>query len=62
VQEAINAVSKPAISKDDLRSLQDSYSRDWDLGEGAHPCNLKSSTDPAGQVRSDYVPPPVLVA
>ena len=28
----------------------------------AHPCDLKSSTDPSGRVRSGYVPPPVLIA
>jgi aryl-alcohol dehydrogenase-like predicted oxidoreductase len=62
VQEAINAVDKPAISKADLRALDESYANDWDLGPDAHPCNLKSSTDPSGQVRSRYVPSPVMVA
>ena len=36
--------------------------RDWGLGAEAHACNLKSSTDPSGQVRSEYVAPPVLLA
>ena len=38
------------------------YERDWGLGAEAHACNLKSSTDPSGQVRSEYVAPPVLLA
>ena len=62
VQEAVNAVSKPNLSKQDLNELNESYSKDWDLGPDAHPCNLKSSTDPTGVVRSDYVAPPVLIA
>jgi len=44
------------------REINQNYSRDWDLGAEAHPCDLKSSTDPEGHVRSSYVPPPVLMA
>ena len=62
VQEAVNAVTKPNLSGDQLRELAREYECDWNLGTDAHPCNLKSSTDPAGQVRSGYVPPPVLIA
>ncbi len=62
VTEAVNAVDKPRISANDLNWLLDQYQNDWGLGDNAHACNLKSSTDPSGQVRSDYVPPPVLMA
>lgn len=62
VQEAVNAVTKPNISREDLGQLSRDYADDWGLGEAAHACNLKSSTHPSGQVRSEYVPPPVLIA
>lgn len=62
IQEAVNAVSKPDIRPSDLNWLLEQYQNDWGLGENAHPCNLKSSTDPSGQVRSEYVPPPVYIA
>ena len=62
VQEAVNAVTKPNLSHDDLAELSREYERDWGLGIDAHACNLKSSIDPAGAVRSEYVAPPVLIA
>jgi aryl-alcohol dehydrogenase-like predicted oxidoreductase len=62
VQEAVNAVTRPNLSGDQLRELAAAYECDWNLGADAHACNLKSSVDPAGQVRSEYVPPPVLIA
>lgn len=62
VQEAVNAVTKPNISREDLAALSRQYADDWELGNGAHACNLKSSTAEGGQVRSEYVPPPVLIA
>lgn len=62
VQEAVDAVTKPSISKDDLNQLARDYASDWNLGPAAHACDLKSSTAEAGSVRSDYVAPPVLVA
>jgi aryl-alcohol dehydrogenase-like predicted oxidoreductase len=62
VQEAVNAVAKPNLSGDQLRELAREYECDWNLGADAHACNLKSSVDPSGQVRSEYVPPPVLIA
>jgi aryl-alcohol dehydrogenase-like predicted oxidoreductase len=43
-----------------LRELADLYERDFGLGESAHPCDLKSSTDPSGSVRSGYVEPVTL--
>ena len=44
------------------RGAQSSRAKDWNLGPEAHPCDLKSSTDVSGRVRSGYVPPPIYVA
>ena len=62
IKEAADAVYKPRLTHDEMAELARDYAVDWDLGDEAHPCDLKSSTDPSGKVRSDYVPPPVLMA
>jgi aryl-alcohol dehydrogenase-like predicted oxidoreductase len=62
IKEAADAVYKPRLTGDEMAELARDYALDWDLGDEAHPCDLKSSTDPSGKVRSDYVPPPVLMA
>ena len=62
IQEAAAAVDKPNLSRQELGELAADYARDWGLGPDAHPCDLKSSTDPSGKVRSGYIPPPVLMA
>jgi aryl-alcohol dehydrogenase-like predicted oxidoreductase len=62
ITEACDAVDKPAISPGVMRELADAYAKDFDLGSEAHPCDLKSSIDPSGRVRSSYLPPPVLIA
>ncbi|HEY8749406.1 MAG TPA: aldo/keto reductase [Tepidisphaeraceae bacterium] len=62
IKEAAESTDKPNLSLQELRQISDDYARDWDLGPEAHPCNLKSSTDPSGQVRSGYVPSPMLIA
>jgi aryl-alcohol dehydrogenase-like predicted oxidoreductase len=62
IKEACDAVDKPNLSFDELKQIALDYGRDWGLGPDAHPCNLKSSTDVSGQVRSSYVAPPVLIA
>jgi aryl-alcohol dehydrogenase-like predicted oxidoreductase len=62
IQEACEAVDKPNLSGAELGQLARDYAKDWDLGPDAHPCDLKSSVEPGGQVRSGYVPPPVFVA
>ena len=62
IAEACEATDKPDLSKAELSEIAKDYARDWDLGDDAHPCNFKSSTDPSGQVRSSYIPPPVLIA
>ena len=62
IAEACEAVDKPNLSTAELRQLANDYSRDWDLGPEAHPCDLKSSVEPGGSTRSGYVTPPVFVA
>jgi aryl-alcohol dehydrogenase-like predicted oxidoreductase len=62
IAEACEAADMPDLPAPQLAQLAREYARDWDLGEQAHPCDLKSSTDASGRVRSGYVPPPVLLA
>jgi aryl-alcohol dehydrogenase-like predicted oxidoreductase len=62
IREAAESTGKPDLNKAEMTQLAEDYARDWGLGSDAHPCNLKSSTDPSGSVRSSYIPPPVLVA
>jgi aryl-alcohol dehydrogenase-like predicted oxidoreductase len=62
IAEACAAVDKPNLSQSQMRQLAEDYARDWNLGPEAHPCDIKSSVDPSGAVRSSYVPSPVLIA
>jgi aryl-alcohol dehydrogenase-like predicted oxidoreductase len=62
IQEAAESVDKPNLTQAELIELAELYATDFGLGPDAHPCNLKSSTDLSGQVRSTYVPAPVLIA
>lgn len=62
IKEAAEATAKPNLTKAELDQIATDYSRDWGLGSEAHPCDLKSSTDASGRVRSGYVPTPVLMA
>ena len=62
VREAAEATDKPNLSLAELEQIAKDYGRDWDLGPDAHPCDLKSSTDATGRVRSSYVAPPLLIA
>jgi aryl-alcohol dehydrogenase-like predicted oxidoreductase len=62
IQEACEAVDKPNLTKEEMNQFAADYAKDWNLGPEAHPCDLKSSKDPSGRVRSSYVPPPVFVA
>ncbi len=61
INEVCQAVEKPNLTATQLDQLATDYARDWGLGEGAHPCDLKSSIAPGGTIRSQYVPPPVLM-
>jgi len=62
IREAAESCDKPNLSAKELREIFDAYENDWGLGAESHPCDIKSSIDPAGRVRSDYVAPPVLIA
>ena len=62
IAEACESVDKPNLSREELSQIADDYNRDWNLGPDAHPCDLKSSTNPEGKVRSTYVPSPLLIA
>ena len=62
IQEAAESCDKPNLSKQELQDLVDNYAKDWNLGPDAHPCDIKSSVDPSGRVRSGYVAPPIYVA
>jgi aryl-alcohol dehydrogenase-like predicted oxidoreductase len=62
IKEAAEAVDKSPLSPTEMQQLATDYARDWDLGAEAHPCDLKSSVDPSGKIRSGYVPPPILMA
>jgi aryl-alcohol dehydrogenase-like predicted oxidoreductase len=62
IAEACEAVDKPNLSGAELRQLLEDYDRDFGLGDAAHACDLKSSVDKTGRVRSGYVPAPVFVA
>ena len=62
LQDGINATIKPDLNRAELLQIAEDYARDWGLGDDAHPCNLKSSTDPAGQVKSGYGAPPMMMA
>ena len=57
VTEFAAACDGTMLPQEILTRLADLYERDFDLGQGAHPCDLKSSTAPGGSVRSGYVQP-----
>ena len=62
IREVCESVTKTDLTRDELRELDELYQSDFALPPESHACDLKSSTDPSGRVRSAYVPPPVLIA
>lgn len=62
VKEAVESLGKSPLTRRQLDDLAEAYDNDWGLGEQAHPCDLKSSTDPSGKVRSGYRPLPTAIA
>ena len=62
ITEAVRSVEAPRLSMQELTEISMNYAKDWDLGPEAHPCDIKSSTDPSGRERSGYKPSPVLIA
>ncbi|MFA9477337.1 aldo/keto reductase [Phycisphaerales bacterium AB-hyl4] len=57
VQTFAAACDAPPLGEDVLSEVAALYERDFDLGDVAHPCDLKSSTAESGSVRSSYVAP-----
>lgn len=57
VREFTAAADKPDLTADQLARVAALYERDFDLPAEAHPCDLKSSSNPEGAVRSEYVKP-----
>lgn len=62
ITEAVGSIAKPDLTRDELGWIAEQYAKDWGLGDEAHPCDLKSSTDASGRVRSSYVAPPMMMA
>lgn len=62
IKEAAESVDKPRLTQAEMLELAENYAVDWNLGPDAHPCDMKSSVEPGGTIRSGYVPPPVLMA
>ena len=62
IREVCESVHKSDLTREELSELRGLYQNDFGLPPEAHACDLKSSVDPVGKVRSTYVPPPVLIA
>ncbi len=62
VDEAVEATEKPDLTPAEMRQLHDLYERDFDLSEESHACDMKSSITDEGTTRSQYAPPPTLIA
>jgi aryl-alcohol dehydrogenase-like predicted oxidoreductase len=60
VDDFAHACDGTGVPAEVLEELQSLYERNFDLGEGAQPCPLKSSTAAEGEVRSGYVAPAVM--
>ena len=57
VKEFAAACDGQRLSQDVLDQLERWYARDFDLPDGAHPCDLKSSVTDGGVIRSSYEKP-----
>jgi len=55
--EYASACDGSTLDADLLAELQSLYDTDFGLGDGAHPCDIKSSTAEGGALRSAYVAP-----
>ncbi len=56
VRDFVAAAGQGPLPAPVMEQLSELYDRDFDLGEAAHPCDLKSSTAEGGSVRSAYQP------
>ena len=52
----------PDLTDAELDQLRAWYDDDFGLGDEAHPCDLKSSVTESGKTRSQYAPPPTVLA
>ena len=57
VQEFAAAADAPALPRETLEEIERLYESDFNLGEGAHPCDWKSSVTESGTIRSEYRKP-----
>ncbi len=57
VDRYADALDGPPLPDDVLATVRELYENDWNLGDAAHPCDLKSSVADGGKVRSSYQPP-----
>jgi aryl-alcohol dehydrogenase-like predicted oxidoreductase len=57
VEEFAAACDGKPLPQDVRAQIEQWYAGDFGLGEGAHPCDIKSSTAPGGSVRSAYETP-----
>lgn len=62
IDEAVQTLEKPDISRVDLNWLDEQYANDFDLGAEAHACDLKSSVTESGIAPSRYEAPPIYIA
>lgn len=60
LKEYASACDGSTLPQEMLDELASLYERDYDLGDDAHPCDIKSSTAPDGSLRSEYEPIPAV--
>jgi len=62
IDEVCGIFEKTDLTHDELGLIARMYREDFGLPPEAHPCDLKSSVSSSGVVRSEYVPPPTVLA
>jgi len=60
IDDFASAADAPALPADMLARVRELYLNNFGLGEEAHPCDHKSSTDASGAVKSMYVKPELM--
>ena len=55
--EYAQACDAKPLTEATLKRIDELYAIDFHMGEGAHPCDWKSSVTPDGKIRSGYRPP-----
>jgi len=56
LEDYAKACDGQTLPDDVMQQLDELYAKDYDFGEGAHPCDLKSSVAEGGSERSRYLP------